>query len=338
MSDGTAFGRVRLDDVAAHLGVSTSTVSLALRGLPGPSAETRAKVLDAVELLGYRPDRAARALARGKSLNIGVVISLSDAFHSLLVEGLYEASQFEPCELVLSAATRSRSELRAAETLLDSRCEVLILLGPHGTDEEIVRLSEQKPVISVGRKVEAENVDVVRVLDRAGVGLGVRHLVELGHERIVYADGGHGPPAAERREGYHEAMQAAGLAARDLVLQSGHSRASIDETVEAIARLDPLPTAVVTSDDECAVGLVQSMGRAGIAVPDRISVLGYDDSPVSRLPHVELSTVSQSPDEQAKAALTAAIERLRGARAEPVEIVLEPRLVNRATTAAPPLD
>jgi len=292
-------------------------------------------VLEAVELLGYRPDRAARALARGKSLNIGVVTNLSDAFHALLIEGLYEASQSKHCEIILSAATPSRSEFHAAESLLDSRCEVLILLGPHGTDEEIVRLSELKPVVSVGRKVVAETVDVVRVLDSAGVGLGVRHLVELGHERIVYADGGRGPAAKERRDGYSEAMQAAGLAAEALILSSGHSRASIDRTVDEIRGLDPSPTAVATSDDECAVGLVESLGRAGIIVPDQISVIGYDDSPVSRMPHVALSTVSQSPAEQAQAAVTAAMERLRGERTEPVEIVLEPRIVLRTTTGPP---
>ena len=110
MSDGAPMRRVRLEEVAAHLGVSTATVSLALRGAPGPSEETRQKVLEAVELLGYRPDRAARSLAQGKSLNIGVVMNLSDAFHTLMVEGLYEASQSEQCELVLSAATPSRSE------------------------------------------------------------------------------------------------------------------------------------------------------------------------------------------------------------------------------------
>lgn len=338
MSDRAASRRVRLEDVATHLGVSTATVSLALRGAPGPSEQTRRRVLEAVDLLGYRPDRAARALAQGKSLNIGVVMNLSDAFHALLVEGLYEARQSGQCEIILSAATRSRSELRAAETLLDSRCEVLILLGPHGTDAEIVRLSEYKPVVSVGRKVVGDKVDVVRVLDRVGVGLGVRHLAALGHGRIVYADGGRGPAAKDRREGYLEAMLAAGLGTESRVLRSGHSRASIDRTVDAIRALEPSPTAVATSDDVCAVGLVESLGRAGITVPDQMSVIGYDDSPVSRMPHVELSTVSQSPAEQAQAALKAAIERLRGLRSEPVEIVLEPRIVLRATTAPPAAD
>ena len=325
--------RVRLEDVAAHLGISMATVSLALRGAPGPSEKTRRRVFEAVELLGYRPDRAASALARGKSLNIGVVTHLSDAFHALLVEGLYEASQSEHCEIILSAATPSRSEFHAAQTLLDSRCEVLILLGPHGTDEEIIRLSKDKPVISVGRKVEADTVDVVRVLDRAGVNLGVRQLAELGHQRIVYADGGHGPLAKERREGYREGMQAAGLAAETLILDSGHSRNLIDQTVEGILALEHTPTAVVTSDDECAVGLVESLRLAGIAVPNQISVLGYDDSPVSRLLHVALSTVSQNPAEQAQAAVKAAMERLRGDRSEPVEILLEPQIILRSTTA-----
>ncbi len=328
--------RVRLDDVAAYLGVSTATISLALRGAPGPSEETRKKVFEAVEQLGYRPDRAARSLAQGKSLNIGVVMNLSDAFHALLVEGLYEASQSENCEIILSAATPSRSEFHAAQTLLDSRCEVLILLGPQGTDEEIIRLSKDKPVISVGRKVEADTIDVVRVLDRAGINLGVCKLQELGHKRIVYAEGGQGPSARERREGYIDAMNKAGFGSETLILKSGHSRDSIDRTVAQIRALNPIPTAVATSDDECAVGLVESLRRSGIAVPEKISVIGYDDSPVSRMPHVLLSTVSQNPAEQTRAAVRAAMERLNDERSEPIEIVLEPHIVLRSTTAPPP--
>ncbi len=335
MSEGADPRRVRLEDVAAHLGMSTATVSLALRGAPGPSEQTRKKVLEAVELLGYRPDRAARALAQGRSLNIGVVMDLSDSFQVLLVEALYEANETEQCEIVLSAATRSRSELRAAETLLDSRCEVLILLGPHGSEEELLRLSEHKPLVCVGRNVRGDKIDVVRVLDAAGVGMGIRHLIDLGHARIAYADAGRGAPAKDRREGYLTAMQVAGLGEHARVLASGHSRTGIDRTVEELLRLDPRPTAVATSDDECAVALVEALGRAGVDVPGQISVIGFDDSPVSRMPHVQLSTVSQAPVAQARAALATAAERLRGERTEPVEIVLQPRIVARTTTAPP---
>ena len=150
-------------------------------------------------------------------------------------------------------------------------------------------------MVSVGRSVVGERIDVVRVLDSAGVSLGVHHLVELGHVRIVYVDAGHGPAAKYRREGYVHAMQAAGLADEVLVLRSGRSRALIDRTAEAIRTLEPNPTAVVTSDDAFAVGLVESLGRIGIAVPNQMSVLGYDDSPVARMPHVELSTVEPEP-------------------------------------------
>src|SRR4029450_9301746 len=127
---GPAPRRPRLEDVAARVGMSPASVSMVLSGAPGPSAATRERVLEAAAELGYRPDRAASLLARRRTHLVGVLMVAGSAFHAELVEDLYEAAERQGYDVVLSAVTRTRDERRATETLVDFRCEALVLLGP----------------------------------------------------------------------------------------------------------------------------------------------------------------------------------------------------------------
>src|SRR5205809_3380143 len=111
--------RPRLEDVAAHVGLSPATVSLVLSNAPGPSAATRRRVLQAAGELGYRPNRTASLLARRRSRLLGVLLEVRNSFHAELVEDLQATSEQLGYELVLSAVTRTRDERRAVETLLD---------------------------------------------------------------------------------------------------------------------------------------------------------------------------------------------------------------------------
>ena len=115
MSAGEPARRPRLDDVAAAAGVSPATVSLVLRGVAGPSATTRERVLGAASQLGYRPDRAASLLASRRSRLIGVVMEIANPFHAQLVEDVQEAAERRGYDLVLSAVTRRHDERRAVE-------------------------------------------------------------------------------------------------------------------------------------------------------------------------------------------------------------------------------
>ncbi len=345
VSEGVVGRRPRLEDVAADVGVSTASVSLVLRGAPGPSAATRERVLEAAARLGYRPDRTASLLARRRSRLVGVMMDVRSPFHAELVEDLHEVAERLGYDVVLSTVTRSRDERRAVETLVDSRCEALVLLGPEASAADLAALDRQLPVVVVGRPLEPgpdgaggragePGVDVVRVADDDGVGLAVDHLADLGHAAITYLDGGPGTIAASRRAGYTAAMRRRGLAPATVAGE----RTGESGTRAARLLLDAgaLPTAVVTFNDSAAVGLLDALSRAGVAVPGTVSVVGYDDSPLARLAHVDLTTVSQNPPQQAEHALAAVVERLDEGRTGHREVVLPPRLVVRGTTAPPP--
>ncbi|MGY1731683.1 LacI family DNA-binding transcriptional regulator [Geodermatophilus sp. SYSU D01045] len=329
--------RPRLADVAAEAGVSPATASLVLRGAPGPSDATRERVLGAAARLGYRPDRAASLLARRRSRLIGVLMDVRSTFHAQLVEDLHEAAEEHGYDLVLSTVTRTRDEERAVETLLDSRCEALLLLGPEAPAARLGALDRQLPVVAVGRPVPSAGVDVVRAADDEGVALAVDHLVALGHRRIVHVDGGRGVIASARRRGYREAMRRHGLDGHLRVVAGDHGEAAGARAARTLFGPGERPTAVVAYNDASAVGLLDALLRAGVAVPGEVSVVGYDDSPLSRLAHVDLTTVSQESRELVRHAVAAVVERLDGGRTEHREVVVPPRLVVRGTTAAPPV-
>ena len=328
--------RPRLQDVAAEAGVSTASASLVLRRVPGPSSATRERVLDAATRLGYRPDRAASLLARRRSRLIGVLMDVRSTFHAQLVEDVHEAAEEHGYDLVLSTVTRTRDEGRAVETLLDSRCEALVLLGPEAPASRLTALDRQLPVVAVGRAVPSARVDVVRVADEEGVAQAVDHLVGLGHRRIAHVDGGPGVIAAGRRRGYQRAMRRHRLGPHVQVVAGDSGEASGARAARTLFASDAPPTAVVAYNDASAVGLLDALLRGGVEVPGQVSVVGYDDSPLSRLAHVDLTTVSQESREQMRHAVAAVVERLDGGRTEHREVVVPPRLVVRGTTGPPP--
>jgi DNA-binding LacI/PurR family transcriptional regulator len=328
--------RPRLEDVAAAVGLSAASVSLVLRGAPGPSAATRERVLEAAARLGYRPDRAASSLASRRSRLIGVMMDVLNTYHGELVADLDEAAERAGYDVVLSTVTRGRDERRAVETLTDSRCEALVLLGPEAPDELLAALGRQLPVAVIGRPLQAAGVDVVRAADDDGVGAAVDHLVGLGHTGIGYVDGGGGTIATARRGGYERAMRRHGLAGRARVVPGDHTEEAGSRAGRVLTGAGTLPTAVVTFNDRVAVGLLDTLTRAGLDVPRDVSVIGYDDSPLARLAHIGLTTVSQNSRELTGHAVAALVERLEGTRTEAREVVLPPRLVVRTTTAPPP--
>ncbi|HVH21708.1 MAG TPA: LacI family DNA-binding transcriptional regulator [Pseudonocardia sp.] len=334
MTDGIRPGRrPTLADVAARAGVSTAAVSIVIRGVAGASPATRERVLAAAEELGYRPDARARLLRSGRSRLLGVVFGVQHAFHGDLVSGLYQAADRIGYELALSATTPARDERRAVGSLLQDRCEALLLLGPQLPTADLAELTTRLPVVVVARAVRDRTIDVVRTADDEGLHQAVDHLVELGHRRIAHIDGGRAPGAAERRRGYRQAMQRHGLADEIRVVPGGLTED--DGAAAARALLADPPSAVTVFNDRCATGVLDALRQAGRRVPDDVSVVGYDDSRLARLSHVDLTTIAQDTEQMTALAVARAVDRLDGTAVEQREQVIPPRLVVRSTTTAP---
>ena len=327
--------RPTLADVAAHVGVSTTLVSLVMRDVPGASPVNRERIRRAAEELGYHPDSRAQLLRRSRSRLIGVVFRVQDPFDGDLVGGLYGAAGDADYELALSAVAPGRDERRAVASLLQDRCEALILLAPHSPTSFLAELAGRMPIVVVARSVRHRALDVVRTDNAAGLHLAVDHLVALGHSRTVHIDGGRAPGAAERRRGYHEAVRRHGLTDSSHVLPGGPTEDDGAAAARAFLDLHPRPTAVTVFNDRCATGVLDVLSKAGVSVPGQVSVVGFDDSRLARLSHVDLTTVAQDIGQMSHLAVTRANDRLDGTDVGERELVVPPHLVVRSTTAPP---
>ena len=322
--------RPRLADVAARAGVSTALVSIVMREAPGASAATRERVLAVADELGYRPDVRARLLRRSRSRLIGVVFGVQHAFHGDLVGGLYTAADRVGYELALSAVTPDRDEGEATAGLLQDRCEALILLGPQAPTASLARLATRMPVVVLARSVRSAAVDAIHTAEAEGLRQAVDHLVELGHRRIAHIDGGRAPGATERRRGYRDAMHHHGLDRHIRIVPGGLTEE--DGATAARVLLHAPPTAVTVFNDRCATGVLDVFSRSGLRVPDEVSVVGYDDSRLARLTHINLTTIAQDTTTLTRLAVARAIDRIEGSTVTRREVVVPPHLVVRGTT------
>lgn len=323
-------------DVASHAGVSRTLVSFVLDGKPGASEATKQRVLAAADELGYRPDSAARLLARGRSRTLGVLMDVRQLFEADLVAGIYPAAESMGYEVLLSANLPDRAESISVEALLSHRCGSLILLGPLSTVDYLHELAERIPVVVVGRRLDpAPALATVRTDDARGIREAVDYLVELGHHDIRHVDGGSDPGSADRRRAYRAAMRRHGIAEYARVIPGAHTEEAGATAARTMLAESELPTAVLAGNDRCALGLLDVFTRAGVDIPGELSLIGYDDSRLSDNPRIDLTTVHQDAGALAEHAVRLAIEMLEGAEIDSHDVVLEPELVVRGTTAPP---
>ena len=321
-----------MEDVAHKAGVSRPLVSIVFRDQPGASEETRVRVRAAAAEIGYRPDTRAQLLSRKQTRLIGVSFGVGHEFHAELVTELYAAAQDSGYELVLSGVTPDRREQRAAQDLLAFRCDAVILLGPSARFADLAAIGRQTPTVVVARAAAAEGIDVVRTDDVRGAELATRHLLELGHSKILHVDGGRAPGAAERRRGYQAAMRAAGLEQLVRILPGGLTEADGSRAAGGLDR--DSATAAFVFNDQSAVGFLATVRAAGMDVPRQLSVVGYDDSRLARASWARLTTIGQDTAAIARAAVARAIARITG---EPTgkATLIRSTLIERATTAPP---
>jgi len=326
-------GRPTIEDVAARAGVSRALVSLVMRGSPKVSEQRRTAVLKAADELGYSPHAMARSLASRTSHVLGVMVSdLHNPFWAEVVDGLDAGARAAGFELVINSGGRRPSREKQALTgLLSFRPAGIALLGPVVPAAAIESAAGHTPVVLVSRSSRMSTVDTVNDDGRTGSGMAVDHLVSLGHRKIVHIDGGGGSQAAPRRTGYRAAMQRHGLT--PLVIRGEYTEAAGTAAIRELVGAPP--TAVIAANDLNAVGAISALEAAGFSVPADVSVVGYDNTWLAALRHVSLTTIDQPRNEMGRLAAEALVQRVRGERAEPARHLLRPRLIVRATTAAP---
>jgi DNA-binding LacI/PurR family transcriptional regulator len=324
--------RITIVDVANAAGTSVSSASVALRGEPGVSEQTRTRILGAADQLGYRPDQRARVLREQRSRLLGVTFSVEQSFHADVVENLYLAAADTGYDLVLSATTAARSDTEAVESLLRDRCATLVLISPEISGTQLAELGERASVVTVGSDLQVLGVDSVRSDDHRGITDAVDHLVELGHRSITYVDGGTAVASSARRAGYLGAMQVHGLGAHTRTLGGQPTEESGVAVARQLLATSTMPTAIITHNDMIAFGLLLTLREAGVAIPGAVSVVGYDDTRLAGLSMIRLTSVSQDSRRLARTAIERAIARAEDPNLPAKAYVAAPHLVLRDTS------
>lgn len=323
--------RVRLVDVAAHLGVAPSTVSRALAGAGAIPQETRDRVRQAAEELGYRANPAAAGLKQGVTFNIGLITSLSGSWYSgALAAGADRAAAEAGYDFVVATADDidGRSGLLLRGERLGRRVDGVIIVDVNNANGLLDRLVEKVavPVVTVGcRHAECPSLEI----DNRQVGFEAgEHLSSSGHRSVVVL--GLETPnemtidnTSERIAGFVKG------ASRSAVMRSTLSRTGPAERRNEILAATAAATAVFCTSDELAIEVIAVLTRNGRRVPDDIAVIGVDDHPLAEA--VGLTTVGQNPaviGRDAATMLMAQIDHQTGS----IRIVVPTRLTVRATT------
>ncbi|MGH2751811.1 MAG: LacI family DNA-binding transcriptional regulator [Actinomycetota bacterium] len=330
---GLDAGHPTIVDVARRAGVSKSLVSLVMRGSTQVSDVKRDAVLRAAEELRYRPNAVARSLVRKRSNLIGVMLSdLHNPFFVEVVDGIQQEALAADYHALFNTGGRvAAGEAVAIESLLQLRTDGLILASPILPARQIRAAAAAAPLILVARPSRWPEVDSVTNDDRAGARLAVDHLVELGHTAIAHVDGGRGAGAASRRAGYKDAMKRHG---HDPIIVAGEY--TEQGGARGVARLLDTgrhPTAIFAANDLAAIGVLQALEEHGLRVPDDVSLIGYDNTALAALGHIDLTTIDQPRREIGSTAVGLLLDRLNGARGRARHVLVQPSLVVRGTTA-----
>ena len=326
-------------DVAAKAGVSKSLASLALRGDPRVAEPSRRAVTSAAERLGYRPNAMARSLGEGRTNVLGVLVEdLHNPFFADVFDGIQERAQQLGFRALLSSGNRrSLHEELMLDTLLDLRVDGLILLSQSMSASTLRQAAASVPVAVIGKpRSGVVGVDLVDTDDVSGMRLAVEHLAGLGHSDVAFVAGPRSAGALGRRRAFSEAV----AAHDDLHELPPEPAGDVTEASGAAAgrRLlerSRVPTAVVAMNDQLAIGVLGAVAAAGLEVGRDLSVIGYDNSSLSALPQIALTTLNQPRFEIGQRAVTSIHARVAGARQRVTRTLLQPALVVRGTTGAP---
>jgi len=329
--------RPTMEDVAERAKVSRALVSLVMNNSPQVSNEKRRAVLRAARELGYRPNLVARNLAQQRTHAIGVLVDdFRNPFFGEVVDGIEaEAAEHGLRVLVLNGHRDTWRELDAIETFLQLRVEGMALVGARLGDDDMARIGTATPCVIVASGTVHPGTDTVGTDDRRGAELAVEHLAALGHTRIVHMDGGSNASAAERSAGYESGMRAAGIGELIDVRPAGDDEADALAVIDALLAEEDPPTAIFAFNDLLAAGALNRLADAGMAVPGDMSLVGFDNTFISALRHLSLTTVDQPKLAMGRLAVGTLLQRLSDGSREPIRHMLKPELVVRGTTGPP---
>lgn len=345
MSGAAPTGRPTIRDVARVASVSMSTVSAVINGTAPTSAETRRRVHGAIEELRFEPDGNARNLRRGRAHAIGLMVpDLVNPFFATVAEGIMDEIRTRGYVLTLcSTGFRADREEEFGSLLRTRRLDGLIYDSGTGRPSTwLSSLSQSVPVVVVDELIPSFRGAFVGGENRQAAAALAGEVLAAGHRQVAIVSGPEGLwTAEERRGGYHDAFTVANVdpgsvpaAAGGYAIDSG--RAAALRLLDVVPR--KRPTAILAANDLMAAGVLQAASSLGLAVPEDVSVAGFDDIPLAALLNPSLTTVRQPAQAMGARAAELLLQAIEGEDVTTVHEVLASKVIQRDSVGPPRAD
>ena len=330
--------RTRLKDIAVATGYSANTVSLALRDSPRISEEARDRIQSAARSLNYFPNTIAQALVSRETRTIGLIITdIMNPTLTLVSRSLERELSARGYALMLAASDFvPEKELKALDVFRARQVDGILIYPTNHDELDQIRAVRQAgyPVLVLA-DIPFAGLDVVAINDRTGGYRAVRHLIERGHRRIAVLDAALAANS-EKREGALRAVKEAGLADDALVVvrPRGHSATDGYKAMAEAMRGTERPTALFATTDWLAFGAMRWCREQGIAVPDDLAVVGYDNTEAADFSPVPITSINYAVAEVSHHAVERMLALIKKPSPVPTPIVtlIDPELVVRASS------
>ena len=332
-----------IQDVAKAAGVAPITVSRVLNNSGYASEETRARVEAAIAALGYVPNTLARGLRSKRTQTLALIMTdITNPFFTLIARGVEDTASNAGYTVIFCNTDESEAEEEKYVNIIVQKQVDGVLLVPACSNSKSVKFlqSNEIPVVLIDRSIPDIPTDLVRCNSAEGAYNLVRYLIELGHQRIVTITGPHVVSTSEdRASGYEQAMIEAKLERYIQVYYGPFTHESGYELTGQALALDPHPTAIFGANNFISIGVLKALRDAGLRVPEDVSVVGFDDLPVSLIVDPILTVVSQPAYEMGSKATDLLLKRISAQLPEEIhEVVLPTEIITRQSSAPPRLE
>ena len=332
---------IRLKDIARDLKISVVTVSKVLRKHPDIGPETRQKVLQRMKELNYRPNLAARALSTGRTHAIGLIVpDLVHPFFGQVAKALSGVLRAKGYSLVLSSSDDDPElEQQEIDQLLARRVDVLVLASAQRDPENFRHIQEQKtPLVLIDRKIDGVPAHFVGIDDVEAGRIAAQHLIDVGCRNLAHIGGPeHVSTAAGRAQGYREVLARRNIKERlGTVIMRERGDEAADHTgylaMKQLLAMKPRPDGVFCYNDPTAMGAMKAVLEAGLDVPRHIAIVGCGNVAYADFMRVPLTSVDQQSRQIGERAAKLALSILEHSPSRPKQVVLQPSLIERAST------
>jgi len=317
-----------------------ATVSRVVNNNPNVKPQTRKKVFEAIERLGYRPNAVARGLASKKTTTVGVVIpDISNAIFAEVARGIEDIANMYHYNIILcNADKRKDKEIRVVNTLLEKQVDGLLFMGGTVTEEHLQAFkSANVPIVLCATTDEHGSMPSVDIDHESAAFDAVATLTSAGHRRIAMISGTLQDPSNgyARFQGYRRALEAAGIPYDESLVRVGNYRyESGVEAMKYFLELDERPTAVFAATDEMAIGAIHYIQDFGLRVPEDVSVISVDNTRMASMVRPQLSSVAQPMYDIGAVSMRLLTKLMKKEQVDQLRVILPHELIARQSVAA----